>query len=405
MRILHLGKYYPPARGGIESHVQVLARGQAALGHDVTALVFNHRDPHGHDVLGKAVARTRTVDDSDGGVRVVRLGRVLQVSGTDFAPRLAEHVLRRRLDSYDVVHLHTPNPAMLGTCALGRVRKLVVTHHSDIVRQKNLARVHAPVEELVYRRASSIFATSPKYIDGSTVLRRHRERVEVLPLGIDLHPFLAPSVETEARCAQYASELPGPVWLFVGRLVYYKGLSVAIRALAELPGTLVVVGRGPLEAECKTLARELGVEPRIRWLRDVDDTELRALYRVARGLLFPSCARSEAFGLSQLEAMASGCPVINTDIPHSGVPWVSADGESGYTVPVDDAKAFAEAARRLLADDVRARLAEGARTRAHALFSADAMARRCLDLYGAHPPAAAEREPRPTTKPTWARSS
>ena len=73
-------------------------------------------------------------------------------------------------------------------------------------------------------------------------------------------------------------------------------------------------------------------------------------YLAADAFWFPSNARSEAFGLVQVEAMASGCPVINTAIPHSGVPWVSPHEETGLTVPVDDPAALAAAANRLLTE-------------------------------------------------------
>ncbi|MGL4554807.1 MAG: glycosyltransferase, partial [Gemmataceae bacterium] len=105
-------------------------------------------------------------------------------------------------------------------------------------------------------------------------------------------------------------------------------------------------------------------------------------YHAATALWFPSNARSEAFGFTQVEAMASGCPVLNTAIPGSGVPWVSRDGESGLTVPVGDAAALARSANRLLTEPgLRARLAEGGRERARREFDDTAMARRTRDVY------------------------
>jgi rhamnosyl/mannosyltransferase len=114
----------------------------------------------------------------------------------------------------------------------------------------------------------------------------------------------------------------------------------------------------------------------------LDDDELAGAYRAANALWFPSNARSEAFGLSQVESMASGCPVLNTSVPHSGVSWVSVHDETGLTVPIDDAPAFARAARRLLDEPgLHARLAEGARRRAVQAFDHMVMARRSLELY------------------------
>ena len=118
------------------------------------------------------------------------------------------------------------------------------------------------------------------------------------------------------------------------------------------------------------------------WGRSPATRTWRPYYLAAEAFWFPSNARSEAYGLVQVEAMASGCPVINTAIPHSGVPWVSRHEETGLTVPVDDPAAFAAAARRLLEEPgLRDRLAAGARARAIAEFDCDAMGSRSKELY------------------------
>jgi rhamnosyl/mannosyltransferase len=168
----------------------------------------------------------------------------------------------------------------------------------------------------------------------------------------------------------------------VGRLVYYKGLFTALEALTRVPGHLVVVGVGPLEKEGRERARALGVEGRVTWAGYLPPEELAGMYRAATALWFPSNARSEAYGLSQIEAMASGLPVINTAIPHSGVPWVSLHEATGLTVPVGEASALARAARRLLEEPGLAeRLGQAARARAEAEFRHDVMAERSLALY------------------------
>jgi glycosyltransferase involved in cell wall biosynthesis len=177
-------------------------------------------------------------------------------------------------------------------------------------------------------------------------------------------------------------EHPGPIWVSVGRPVYYKALDVALAALREVPGTFVVIGTGPLEGKWRAMAAELGVADRVVWHGRASDDELVGAYHAATAHWFPSNARSEAFGLAQVEAMASGCPVINANIPHSGVPWVSRHGETGLTVPVNDAPAFAAAARRLLDESgLRDRLAAEARRQAAERFDHRAMAARSLAIY------------------------
>jgi rhamnosyl/mannosyltransferase len=258
----------------------------------------------------------------------------------------------------------------------------VVTLHSDVVRQKFLRLLQRPFENWVYRRARRILATSPEYPQASSSLQRFQDRVEVVPFGIDLAAFVQP----EPAALQYAQELRGkygqPLWLAVGRMVYYKGLHNAVQALTRVPGRLMIVGNGPLQSKLEQQARELGVAERIIWYDRLSPTELIGAYHAATALWFPSNARSEAFGFVQIEAMASGCPIINSDIPGSGVPWVSRHNESGLTVPVNDWQGLAQAANQLWQDhELRARLGRQARLRAQHEFDVDLMARRTVRVY------------------------
>ncbi|XXF81517.1 glycosyltransferase [Myxococcaceae bacterium GXIMD 01537] len=378
-RICHLGKFYPPASGGIETHVQTLARAQAALGASVEVLCINHAASEAGAGTHEFLGRTRTAVEQDGPVRVTRVGRVASVARLDVAPDLVLQLQRVLARGVDVLHLHGPNPTMaLAVAALPRLPALVVTHHSDVIRQRLLGLAFAPVERLLYTRASLVLSDSEPYIGGSPLLRRFRRKVEVLPLGLDLEPFLQPAAPARERWR----ELGAPLWLMVGRLVYYKGLFTALEALREVPGKLLVVGVGPLRDEALARARALGVEDRVVWAGYLPPDELAGAFRAATALWFPSNARSESFGLSQVEAMASGCPVLNTAIPDSGVSWVSRHEESGLTVPVGDAPALAAAARRLLEEPgLRERLSRGAVARARSEFGHMLMAERSLALY------------------------
>ncbi len=383
LRVLHLGKFYPPASGGMEAHVQTLARAQAALGAQVEVLCANH-SADGAGTSHEFHGRSPTREDWDGPVRVVRLGRAASVARMDVMPDLPG-VLRRALArGVDVLHLHTPNPSMLLALDVAfRLPPLFVTHHSDVIRQRVAGALFRPFEALLYARARRVLATSEAYVPGSPLLRAFHSKVRALPLGIDLSPYLQPSAETLAAEARWRTEAAGaPLWLMVGRLVYYKGLFTALEALARVPGRLVVVGQGPLHAEARERARALGVEDRVTWAGYLPPDALAGAYRAATALWFPSNARSEAYGLSQVEAMASGLPVLNTAIPHSGVAWVSRHEETGLTVPMGDAVALALAARRLVEEPGLAkRLGQTARERAVAEFRDDVMAVRSLSLY------------------------
>jgi rhamnosyl/mannosyltransferase len=370
-RVVHLGKYFHPAHGGIERSVRSLAHAQAALGCSVRVLCMDHERGRANSI------------ERDGPVEVVRLRRATSFGKLDHCPDLVQRI---RDSEADLFHLHTPNPSMiLGLLLSGNRRPLVVSHHSDVIKQRLRRLIFSPVERACYNRARLLLAMSPPYVGGSAILKRYPDRLAVLPIGLDLAPYLDPSPAVVAQAARLRSAAGGPLWFSCGRLVYYKGLETAIEALRFVPGTLRIGGDGPARAKLERLAARWKLRDRVQFLgRIASDEELIAHHMTADAFWFPSNARSEAYGLVQVEAMACGCPVINTAIPHSGVPWVSRHEETGLTVPVNDPAAFAAAARRLLEEPgLRDRLAAGARARAIAEFQCETTARRSIALYAA----------------------
>jgi rhamnosyl/mannosyltransferase len=349
----------------------------------VEVVVVNHAEAGGKDVTFSTLARTPSVQEFDGPVKVWRVGRWANLAKLDVSLSLPKLLCQLRRDPPDVWHMHAPNVTMMAAMATMKpLAPLVITHHSDIVRQKMLKHLVRPLEKFIYGRSCRIIIDSPLYAAGSTLLKIMNKRVTELPLGIDLKPFQNPSPAALRFASELKAKHGSPLWLCVGRLIYYKALDVALEALVKVPGKLLISGKGPKENEWKAKAVELGVADRVVWLGRTNDEELQGAYRAATAFWFPSNARAEAFGLVQVEAMASGCPIINTAIEHSGVRWVSPDGVSVLTVPVIDADAFAAAARRLLDEPgLRDRLSQGAQARAAAEFDRRIMAERCKAIY------------------------
>jgi rhamnosyl/mannosyltransferase len=364
--------------GGIETHVQTLARAQADLGAEAYVLCVNglvKKKGQSH--------RTKTIKELDKNVEVTSLGRLFSFARFDLCPDLPRRISELVNQSNTIIHVHTPNPTMLTALMMRPPRiPLVITHHSDIIKQRVLKYAFRPVEHLVYRQASRILTTSSEYIEGSKFLRLYKNSLNTLPLGLDCSGYIQPSQAALSYARRLKKTYGAPIWLTVGRLVYYKALHVAIEALALVPGTLIVIGTGPLEKELKNQAKQLGLENRIVWLGRASADELTGAYRAATALWFPSNVRSEGFGLVQVEAMASGCPVINADIPCSGVPWVSRHEKEGLTVPINDPIALAGAAQRLLDEPgLRHRLIEASIERACQEFDHMTMARRSFEIY------------------------
>jgi rhamnosyl/mannosyltransferase len=361
LRVVHLGKFYPPHMGGIETHLQNLCND---LQQSVDLRVLVASDDR------------RPAEDQVDGVTVTRVPTACKIASTPICPGM---ISKLRASPADIVHLHVPNPmAVLAYLASGHRGRLVVTYHSDMVRQKVLGPAFEPFLHAALRRSSAIIATSDNYLRTSPVLSRHQSRCHVIPLGIPIAEFS--EYDPEAALAvrkQYGERLI----VSVGRLVYYKGFEFLIRAMAGVRGTLLIIGTGPLRSSLEDLAREVGVADRVHFLGKVDHRQLVSCYHAADVFALASVARSEAFGIAQIEAMAAGLPVVNTQLD-SGVPFVSLHGQTGLTVPPAEPQPLAEAISRLLdSPELRQSFSAAARARAIQEFSLEVMVARTKALY------------------------
>jgi len=361
MRVLHVGKFYLPYRGGIESHLHALCR-ELTKSISVNVVVANE------------TLRLMTSEINE--VKVRRLPRLFSLSATPVCPTLPGEI--RRADA-DIIHLHLPNPfAALAYLASGHEGRLVITWHSDIVRQKTIARMLAPLDDALMRRASAIIASSPNYVDSSPILSRNRDRCRIIPFGIDAEAFRPLDGQIAAKIRQRY----GPrIVLAVGRMVYYKGFEYLVRAMASVRGHLLLVGEGPLQAKLERAAFDAGARDRITFLGRVTQEEVLGYYNAADVFVMPSIARSEAFGIVQLEAMSCSMPVVNTRLL-SGVPFVSPDGVTGITVAPENSAELAAAINRLLDDpELRDRYGAAGARRVREEFSIPTMVARTLELY------------------------
>ena len=368
LRILHIYKDYFPVLGGIENHIKVLAEAQAARGHDVTVLVAN--------------PGRRTVIETANGVRVVKARRWGTLASTPISPALFRWTARLKAD---VAHLHFPHPpGEVAHLLFGRARRMVITYHSDIVRQRTLRALYHPLLWVVLRRADRLIATSATYIESSRYLRQFREKCAVVPLGADLERFdrVDPTRVESLRQRLFAQPEHRPTLVFVGRLRYYKGLDDLLRALPKISDArLLIVGDGPMRAPLEQLAHELHLAGRVTFAGEVDDADLPACYKLGDVFVLPANARAEAFGTVLVEAMAAGLPVVSTEVG-SGTSWVNLHGATGLIVPPRDSKALAEAINALLSDaGRRIEMGRAAYQRAHAEFSQSAMIKRVEQVY------------------------
>jgi glycosyltransferase involved in cell wall biosynthesis len=369
MNILHLYKDYDPIIGGIENHIRMLAEAQARRGHRVTVLVTSPTN--------------RTTIRREKGVLVIRASRFAHVASTPLS--LSLPLILSRLKR-DIAHLHFPYPwGELATLAASHIPRVVVTYHSDIVRQGAILPFYRPFMHRILQRAAAIIATSPPYVESSDVLRHYRDKVRVVPLGVETtlyahsHPGRVHAVRGEW------SPDREPLVLFVGRLRYYKGLDILLQAATRLTrGRVLIVGSGPERRKLDQLCERLRLEERVHFLGDVSDEELLALRHAVResGGLFvlPATERSEAFGMVLLEALSAGLPLVTTELG-TGTSWVNRDGVTGRVVPAGDPAVLASALNDLLARPrLLAEMSAAATARARQ-FDVEAMVARVEAVY------------------------
>ena len=356
MKILHIYKDYFPVLGGIENYMKVLAEAQAAASHQVIVAVC---DP-----------TIATHVEEINGVKVVKSGRWATVASMPLS--LGHPVTIARLKP-DVVHVHSPYPLGEVSAWLLKPRApLVITHHSDVVRQQGWLRLYKPLLRRVLHHADRIIATSPRYIETSPWLGPVKDKCIVVPLGVDHRRFAPPTAPFDGP----------PTLLFVGRLRYYKGLDTLLHALVNLPDVyLNVVGSGPMEDEWQTLAHSLELTARVRFLGEIPDEDLPVQYHAAHLFVLPANARAEAFGTVLLEAMASGLPCVSTEVG-SGTSWVVQDGVTGRVVPPQDPPALAGVIRELVDDAEKRRvMGAAARLRVETEFTQELMTQRVMEVY------------------------
>jgi D-inositol-3-phosphate glycosyltransferase len=392
--------------GGQNVYVAEVARRLAQAGHEV-------------DVLTRRADDAPEVVTTPDGVRVVHVdaGPAAPVPKEELLPLMdefADGVVRfaRREGGYDVSHANffmsglasralrraMGTPFVITFHALGRVRRL---HQGGADR---FPPERGRIEEDLANAADRIIAECPEDADD---LRRHyhadRGKMRLVPCGVDAERFHVVPRDHARR----AIGLPVEEFLVLqlGRLVPRKGVDDAIRAIARLldehgirARLLVVGGDGetpdpgatPEIGRLQRLARELGVDDQVTFVGRRDRDALRLYYSAAD--VFVSLPWYEPFGMTPLEAMACGTPVVGSAV--GGIKYSVVDGQTGFLVPPHDPGAAAERLMRLHRDpDLRQAFSRTGLRRARLRFSWDRIVDALVRVYAEVAPRVAGRAP------------
>ncbi|RME16282.1 MAG: glycosyltransferase [Bdellovibrio sp.] len=309
MRIVIVGKYYPPIYGGIETVVKGLAEGLVERGHEVHCLVSGDK---------------KFVKENINGVNVYKLptyGKVFSQPLTTGYRTLLQQL------KPEIINFHVPNPLALAFCAQKMAPVEIVTCHGPIDKALPLKWAHDYFLDFFLKRANKVILSSQRLI---SILKMEKfySKIKVIPFG------LRPCVQGHLGDERFEKH-----FLFLGRLVKYKGVSSLIKASMKLPVPVVVAGEGPERRALEIKAKD---NPFIQFTGSVSEVQKWELLRQSYALVFPSISVSETFGLSILEAFSVGVPVVSSNIP-TGVTEINQHMKTGLCVTPGDVEELRKA--------------------------------------------------------------
>lgn len=364
IRVLHVYKSWSAdAYGGIEGFLSTLAATAQRYGVD-SRIAY----------LAPAQRVRRVRQD---GITAYRFPQDGQVASMGLSWSLL-FAYRRLAEWADILHFHFPWPYADFVHWVTRVKKpFVVTYHSDVVRQRSLNCLYVPLRWWFLRHASRVIATSHNYLRTSPVLPRLGATTRVIPMGIE---DKGQGLGVPLRAAYWRHRVGEEFILFIGVLRYYKGLHLLLQAAPNIRARIVIAGSGPCEQAHRTLARRLGLR-NVTFVGAVDPLDKDALFRLSALFAFPSHLRSEAFGLSLVEAAMYGKAMVSSELG-TGTTYINIHGETGLVVEPNNPRALAGAVNRLLMNRRERELfGRNGRKRYLDLFTADTMARTYAEEY------------------------
>ena len=364
MNILHVYKtYFPDSYGGVEQFIKTLSKQTAQLNCHNTLLT-----------LSKYTAQSSVTDPE---LKVIQYPINLDVRscpmGYQFLQKFTEHA-----NQADIIHYHFPWPFADLVHLLKKIRKpSIVTYHSDIVRQRLLKIIYRPVMQRFLQSVDYIAPTSNNYLDSSDVLSKYQQKCHVIPIGIDEADY---SHFDQQKLLSWIKKMPPNFLLFVGVLRYYKGLHTLLTAAKGTTIPIVIAGTGPYEQQLKKQATDLNLT-NVHFLGYISDDDKAALLSLARAVVFPSHLRSEAFGITLVEGLMFGKPLISCEIG-TGTSFINKHEVTGYVIPPEDPSKLQEAMLKLYNDaDLAVGMGKAARLRYETEFTAMLMGKRYAEIY------------------------
>ncbi len=358
IKVMHIGKYLPPSKGGMESSILHICRSLSSAGLDITLV--------GTDEPGIGVHHQEKF-------KVRALKTLWTWASTPFIIGLLKLI---KNEKPDLIHLHLPNP-WISILLIWTNIPIVATYHCDIVSFNLLKKLYNPILFFFLNRCAKIIATSPQLASTSEALKNYQEKLSIISLSVPPLDLKNENIEL----TESLNKISKNIILFVGRLVSYKGLPFLIKAMKGIDGHLMIVGDGTKKDSLVRIALEIGVTSKITFAGFVSDADLPSYYKAAKMIVLPSISQGEALGMCLIEGLSIGRPLVTTEL-RTGVSFVNQNEVTGLIVPPKDSAALAEAILRVLNSPAeRERFSTNAQIRYEQIFDLKKISEQHQKLY------------------------
>lgn len=337
MKILQLGKFYPPVFGGIQNVMYEFTTGlnQANVHCDVLCsnTINQYEETH---INTYKIFRTKSY-----GIHF----------STSISPQMIS-ILKRIQDDYDIISIHFPDPMAALALFISKPKGKVVLHwHSDVIKQKYILKLFEPLQNWVINRADLIIGATEKHIKNSDQAQLMINKNAIIPYPYD-PDALKKCIDMDLFYQLKIKYKNKKIIFAMGRLIYYKGFEYLIESATYLNDEYIIIigGEGELRSKLTQQIKDNNLESKVELIGFIPYNELGTYYKICDIFCLPSTFRSEMFGIVQLEAMSFGKPVISTKLKRSGVCNVNIDGITGKCVEVGNGLEIANAIHTILQD-------------------------------------------------------
>lgn len=370
IKILQIGKYFPPDWGGIETVCYELNEG---INKDLFIM----------DILCFSKKKDSSIDN-DRGYKVYRSSCLGVFYSQPISLKYISFFKSIR-NEYDILHVHMPNILAMFLLIFFKTKGKIIFHwHSDIIKQRAVIYFYDFLMKMLSKKIDLVLSPTLNHVIHSRYSNLFKDKYKIIPFFMSKKMLEITDDEYKLSSELFKKYNNKKIIFSVGRLVYYKGFKYLIDSAKYLSDDylIIIASSGPLENELRNQISKMDLTNKVILLGRISDSELKAYYHITHIFCLPSVSKAEMFGMVQLEAMFYGKPIISTEITGSGVSLVNVDNVSGLIIPIEDSKAIYDAVVKISEDDsIYKSMCENGRKRFMDVFETDVVMKEYEKMY------------------------